>query len=234
MKSRTFAPPFHERSGFMPFILKTKIFESTFLGVWQITEPEEMLWPFVHLSPEDELRLGDIRHPLRRKQWLACRVIISDLTSDRNAQIRYTPKGRPVLEDGSFHISLSHSGEFAAAIVSAGCRTGIDIELQRDRILRVAERFMTASELGRSVEPDRLEKLYIHWSAKEALYKLYGGEQPDMQHGIILEPFEYLCSGSGVVVASVTSGKSGRKHTLHYMNGGGWMLVYTFDPIGTQ
>jgi len=201
------------------------------MGVWQITEPEDLLRSAIHLSGEDEEFLGDIRNTLRRKQWLACRVVVADLTGDRKVNIRYTPKGEPVLAESSYHISLSHAGEFAAAIVSTACRAGIDIEQLRDRVLRVAERFMTPDELGRAAEPHRLEKICVHWSAKEALYKLYGGDQPDLQHGIVLEPFDYLCSGSGVVTATVFHGNECRTHQLHYLETGRWILVYTLEPV---
>jgi 4'-phosphopantetheinyl transferase len=211
MKSRTFAPPFHERPGFMPFILKSKISERTSMGVWQITEPELWLRSAVQLSAEEEERVKEIRHDLRRRQWLVCRIITCDLTGDLDAKIRYTPKGAPVLADSSFSISFSHAGEFAAVIVSAENRVGIDIELLRDRVLRVAGRFLTPDELNRTNEPNRLEKTYVHWSAKEALYKLYGGNLPDLQHGFVLEPFDYLCSGHGLVTASVYD-EIGRAH----------------------
>jgi 4'-phosphopantetheinyl transferase len=231
MKISTFAPPFHERPGFMPFILKTKISDRTSLGIWQITEPEEMFRNFICLATEDEERLSEIRYPLRRLQWLACRAIVAGLTGDRDVRITYTDKGAPILSDGSFRISLSHPGEYAAAIVSRDSRTGIDVELLRDRILRVAERFMTAEELGRTTEPCRLEKLYVHWSAKEALYKLYGGDQPDIHHGIVLEPFDYLCSGFGVVSATVFTGNTRKIHRLNWLRTGDLMLAYTLDPL---
>jgi phosphopantetheinyl transferase len=214
----------------MPFILKTKISEESFLGIWQITEPEGTLRGSLDLSPADEDRLSEIRHPLRRCQWLACRIVATGLTGDRTLQITYTEKGAPVIAGEAFNISLSHTGEYAAALLSRTCRAGIDIELLRDRILRVAGRFMTEEELGRTTEPCLLEKLYLHWSAKEALYKLYGGDQPDIHHGIILEPFNYLCNGTGVVSASVLYGNTRRMHRLSYIKTGELMLVYTLEP----
>jgi 4'-phosphopantetheinyl transferase len=215
----------------MPFILKTKISERASMGVWQITEPEEWLRGAVQLSAEEVECVKEIRHDLRRRQWLACRIITCDLTGDWNAEVRYTPKGAPVLADGSFNISFSHTGAFAAVIVSAENRVGIDIELLRDRVLRVAGRFLTPDELARTNEPYRLEKTYVHWSAKEALYKLYGGTLPDLQYGFVLEPFDYLCSGYGSVTASVTEDNVRRMHYLNYINTGEWMLVYTIDPF---
>ena len=72
------------------------------------------------------------------------------------------------------HISLSHSGEYAAAIVSDRGTVGIDIEKRGPRILRVAERFMTPGELENARGEYFQDKLYIHWCTKEAVYKMLG------------------------------------------------------------
>jgi 4'-phosphopantetheinyl transferase len=213
----------------MPFILRSRLSEGTSLGVWQITGSEEALLPLVHLSKEDEILLGGIRNALRRKQWLACRAIVQNLAEDRTAQVRYTTAGQPYLAGSHASISLSHAGDLAAAILSKDRKAGIDIELLRDRIFRVAERFMSEAELNRTTEPDLLTKLYIHWSAKEALYKLYGGGL-DIRDDIILGPFDYLCSGLGTVPASVNAGDKIMSHNLHYLATGGWIMVYTLDP----
>lgn len=218
----------------MPFILKTKINSDAALGIWQITETEELLQSLIRISEEDAIRLQDIRHPLRRRQWLACRIMICDLTSDPRAQVHYTAEGKPVLASGSHQISLSHSGEFAAVLASSESPVGIDIELLRNRITRVADRFMTPEELGRTADPGWPEKLYIHWCAKEAVYKLYGGQILDMQQEIVLEPFDYLCTESGKVKAVVSHGQRRLTHELTWFRTTGWMMAYTFGPGETK
>jgi 4'-phosphopantetheinyl transferase len=218
----------------MPFIFKSKIGTSTMLGVWQITETEESLMSKLRLSGEDSARLNDIRNVLRRKQWLACRVVVSDLAQDPQAQIRYTLEGKPFLADGSRRISISHSGEFAAVLVSSEFNVGIDIELLRDRIIRVADRFMTTAEREQAADPCRLEKLYVHWCSKESLYKFYGGFIHDMQHQIVLEPFDYLCSGSGKATAVVTLDQAVKRHELAWFTTSDWILAYTIGPERTS
>lgn len=214
----------------MPVILKTKLSPDTFLGVWHITETEETLSSFLRLGEDDRTKLAEIRHQGRRLQRLACRALLQNLTGKSGLQINYTDKGKPFLSDDSYHISFSHSGLYAAVLISVRHQTGIDIELLRDRILRVAERFMSPGELLNTSAPHLLEKLYIHWSSKEALYKLYEGEEPDLQNNMILEPFDYLCNGSGTIKATVIRGRTRRTHSLRYLTTGDWILVFTLDP----
>ena len=213
----------------MPFILRSKISEGTLLGVWQITETEETLLPALALTPEDRARLGDIRNEVRRLQWLACRVALRQLVPDPKARVEYSEAGQPLLVPATSGISFSHTGDLAAVLVSEGRRPGIDIELLRDRIHRVAERFMSEEESARTSPPCLLEKRYIHWAAKEAVYKLYGGGL-DIQNEIILNPFDYLCTGIGTVRATVRTESAVREHPLHYLVTGGWVLAYGLDP----
>lgn len=213
----------------MPFILRSTLFNGASLGIWQTTETEEALLALANLTEEEMSVLSGFRNVIRRKQWIACRILAAKLSGDSAGRIRYRESGQPVLGDGSFAISLSHAGDLVAAIVSEHFNPGIDIELLRDRILRVKERFMSDGELERISEPAILEKLYIHWSAKEALYKLYGGG-PDIRDEIILHPFDYLCTGLGQVGATVYHGSRTGSHHLQYMVGGGWILVYVLEP----
>jgi 4'-phosphopantetheinyl transferase len=224
-----FCTPVRKPAPIMPLIIRSKLSEGTSLGVWHITEPEDALLSRVHLSGEDDLRLGEIRNGTRRKQWLACRAIVQEFADGRVMQIRYTSAGQPYLPGSHACISLSHAGHFAATIYSTDRKAGIDIELLRERIFRVADRFMSEEELKRTAEPDLLAKLYIHWSAKEAIYKLYGGGL-DIRNDIVLGPFDYLCNGFGTVSSSVISGNQTREHPLRYLATDGWIMVYTLDP----
>ena len=52
---------------------------------------------------------------------------------------------------------------------------GIDIEMQRDKILRIAHKFTPVSEYRTLANTEAvIRKLTIVWGAKESLYKIYG------------------------------------------------------------
>jgi len=64
---------------------------------------------------------NNITHPHKRLQHLAGRLVLSELYEDfpiKLIQIADTKK--PFLPDEAFHFSISHCGEYAAAIVSRG------------------------------------------------------------------------------------------------------------------
>jgi phosphopantetheine--protein transferase-like protein len=52
---------------------------------------------------------------------------------------------------------------------------GIDIEKIHDRILKIKDRFLSEKEI-KEVCSGEIEKMTLCWSAKEAIFKKYGGE----------------------------------------------------------
>jgi phosphopantetheinyl transferase len=106
---------------------------------------------------------------------------------------------------------------------------GIDIERIRDRIDRVAGRFLSDQEAGWVREYHRLEKLHICWGAKESLYKLNGKANVDIKTDIELEQFEYFCSENGVFRATMKTPEGTGLFTIRYSKIEDYMLVYATD-----
>jgi phosphopantetheinyl transferase len=154
--------------------------ESTKLAVWRIEEPESFFLEKVPVSRE-------ISHPAKRLQHLAGRYLLQHLAPDfpiRLIQIADTRK--PYLPEDPYHFSISHCGNFAAAIVSKQKRVGIDIEQPTERILRVMKKFLSESERSLIV-PHNTGQLIkmgtLFWSVKEAMFKWYShGEIDFLEH----------------------------------------------------
>jgi phosphopantetheinyl transferase (holo-ACP synthase) len=75
--------------------------------------------------------------------------------------------------------SLSHSNGCAAiAIVPAGCRAGIDIEVTTSRDVRSIAQFAFAPDEAQALhslaEPEAMAQFYILWTLKEAFAKALG------------------------------------------------------------
>lgn len=69
-------------------------------------------------------------------------------------------------------ISISHSRDYAAALVSATSGCGIDIQHKTAQLARVQERFTSETELSQLERiPDPLTRLGMIWAAKEAVKK---------------------------------------------------------------
>ena len=125
----------------MPLFYQHNINEDTKLGIWHIEEPETFFLEKVPLKK-------DVSHPFKRLQHLAGRYLLSYLFPDFPlAEIRIADTRQPFLESEKYHFSISHCGQFAAAIVSSRNRVGVDIERITPRIQAVAQKFLHEEEV---------------------------------------------------------------------------------------
>ncbi|HTL09518.1 MAG TPA: 4'-phosphopantetheinyl transferase superfamily protein [Chitinophagaceae bacterium] len=172
----------------MALVYQHNINETTRLAVWHITEPPSFFLQRVPLKK-------DVSHPHKRLQHLAGRYLLAFLFDDFPLQeILVADTRKPFLENEAYHFSISHCGDYAAAIVSTQERVGIDIELVTDRIKRVQHKFTNADELVFLNDEYRAflqqfdleekieqEFLTMIWSAKETIFKWYGDGQMDFR-----------------------------------------------------
>ena len=101
----------------------------------------------------------------------------------------YDALGKPHLSDGTY-ISITHSYTFSGIIVSTERAVGIDIEKQRDKILKIAHKFTPIEEYGSLSDPLHLmRKLTVVWGAKESLYKINSTLGLSFLQNIYIEDF---------------------------------------------
>jgi phosphopantetheinyl transferase len=119
---------------------------------------------------------------------------------------------KPFLEDESFHFSISHCGDYAAAIVSRVHRVGIDVEFVTPRILHIMPKFLHATE--RELIQSKIEiTATLMWSVKESVFKWYGLGEVDFSEHIRIGAFKLMEEG----VIPVCFYKEGRKDLqAHY------------------
>src|SRR3954462_15733426 len=112
----------------MPVFYQQTIDRHTKLGIWKIEESESFFLETVPLQKE-------ITHPHKRLQHLAARYLLKYLFPDfpyEEMLIANTQK--PYLLNEQYHFSISHSGDYAAALVSSDHRAGIDVEMVSAKI----------------------------------------------------------------------------------------------------
>ena len=164
----------------MPLVYQQNINDTTKLGVWHITEPEEFFLQKVTLQQE-------ITHPNKRRQHLAGRFLLQQLFPDFPYElIRIADTRKPFLENEAYHFSISHCGEYAAVVVSPNYRVGVDIEKISNRVEKIKHKFLSDQEQQLLKEVPLLpystlsEKLLTAaWSIKEALFKWQGSQEVD-------------------------------------------------------
>ena len=164
----------------MPLVYQQNINESTRLGVWHITEPEDFYLEQVPLQRE-------ISHPNKRLQHLAARYLLKELYPDFPYElIRIADTKKPFLENETYHFSISHCGSYAAVIVSTDHRVGVDVELITLKVEKVKHKFLSEyeqqllKEIPGVIYSDLSEKLLTAaWSIKESLFKWQAGSEID-------------------------------------------------------
>jgi 4'-phosphopantetheinyl transferase len=153
---------------------------SSEICLWKITEHEcDFRLP---IKADESKQTG------RNRQWLAGRAALDALDIDLS-QVVKDDFGKPYLRGQGKHISMSHCNQYAAAITSKAL-VGIDVEEITPRIERISKRFVHDDEWEFIDDKSRLQMLYVLWSAKEALYKLYGRKAVDFKNHMIAKPFK--------------------------------------------
>ena len=175
----------------MPIFFQQQINETTRLGIWKIEETEEF---FKSNVPQHR----SVTHPHKRLQHLAGRFLLQYLFPAFPYElIQIADTRKPYLPDEQYHFSISHCGDYAAAIVSKDKRVGIDIEIPVEKILNIQNKFLSVPEkeifnIQYSMFNSQLtthdSRLTTRlWSAKEAVFKWYGDGGVDFRKDIQLQ-----------------------------------------------
>lgn len=174
----------------MPVYKTITVNEDTFLAIWKVDETEDKLWEDVELTPNCQTRFDGMKSELHRRAFLSIRHLLATF-GYTDFDLIYDQNGKPHLKDGKF-ISITHSHNFTGIIVSASEETGIDIEMQRDKILRIAHKFTSFEEYRTLANTAAIiRKLTIVWGAKESLYKIYGERGLSFLHHINVHDFSF-------------------------------------------
>jgi len=200
-------------------------FSENHVRAWQITESCETLLQEIRLRKDEKNIYRQFSNDRRKKQWLACRILVRQMLYPDDARLKQNPDGKPFLSPPIRHLSLSHSGEMAVAAINPEKATGIDIEKISDRILRVKERFMTREELDAIHDPADTALLSFYWCAKEAMFKLHGSPGIDFQKEIRIDPFDYLCPVNNPITGRILTPRKTIHCTLVYRRIGNYMMV---------
>jgi phosphopantetheinyl transferase len=165
----------------VPIFFQHQINETTRLGIWKIEETEEFFLRNVPLQQE-------VTHPLKRLQHLAGRFLLQFLFPDFPYDlIKIADTRKPYLPNEQYHFSISHCGDFAAAIVSSDQRVGVDIEITSEKAERIKHKFLSQNEqLIFSLSSADLQLTTILWSVKESVFKWYGHGSVDFRKHIQL------------------------------------------------
>ena len=141
----------------------------TAIYVWKIEESLDELKNDLRLKESSLIRLNGMKSELHQKGFLSVRRLLEH-AGYQDLNLSYNEFGKPLLDDKK-HISITHSFNFAAILIS-DIEAGIDIEKNREKIVQIHHRFVN-TEVDSLSNEDLVKQLTVIWGAKESMYKTY-------------------------------------------------------------
>jgi len=174
------------------------------------------------LSESEKITYSKFSNIKRKTEWLNARYILQN-DFKIPAGIIYDKEGKPSLSNGT-NISISHSANEIAIIVSKEHNVALDLEFVREKILRIKHKFLHQSDKELIAKLDsEIQALTLVWSAKETMLKLYGKKDLifDTQMQVFL---------SGKNLSGIISNRDFEKNIqLNYILNDKTVLVWAVD-----
>lgn len=181
----------------MAIAYSKQVDDDTEFALWKIEEEAEELYAQLQLDDEEKAFVEKLRNGKRHLHWLGTRVLLRTmLHTDEFIDCKVDAHGKPYLVNLPYHISLSHSFEYAAVMISKSRPVGIDIEQVRKKVELIAHKFMKPEELAFIDQQKKVDHLYACWCAKEAVYKCYGQKEISFADNIDLQQFPCFPEGN--------------------------------------
>ncbi len=173
----------------MPKIYDQIVYDDCQLGIWEIQESFEELYGKIHFFSGEQQRFDNYRSDNRKMEWLSVRRLLREMRGEPT-QIVYNDSRKPFLFNTKLNISITHSKDLTAIMLSQNKKIGIDLEYMSHDISKVSHKFLNDDEYIADDPQKQLFHQYIHWCAKEALYKLMDKQDINFKKNLTIEPFE--------------------------------------------
>lgn len=207
-------------------LYKTIHFDAlTKILVWKISESFEELLDAVRLEDGSKARLIGMKSQSHQRGFLSVRKLLQEIGYS-DLDLFYDAYGKPHLNDGK-HISITHSHEFSAIIVSQQT-VGIDIELRRDKIRSIAHKFIDRefNYLNQSDISMYIGMLTVIWGCKEAIFKIRNESGISFKKNIEVHPFQ-LENNQAVALLNMIQVK--KLFSIYFEEIENFTLVYAFE-----
>lgn len=208
----------------MPLFKTYKFDNNTQLLVWKISEDFDWLFQNSPLRDVSLARVDRMKSESHQKGFLSVRQLLA-VAGYSDFDLYYDDNGKPQLQDGK-HISITHSYDFSAIIISDK-NVGIDMEKQRDKIVKIADKFcdFEFSYLDRN-SVNYVRVLTVIWGAKEAKYKMCDSRSISFKDDMKVFPF-HINEAKGE--ASIFQNDFEKHFAFHFEEFDGFTMVYAFE-----
>lgn len=207
----------------MSLILKENFGDDCLFGIWEIQEGYDELISKIHLFPDEKERINNFRSEYRKVEFLSVRVLLKELLG-KSIPIVYSDNRKPFLHQSDYRISISHSRKLTSIMLSKSKKIGVDLEFMSHKISKIENKFINEDEKI-TIEPGKRKyHLYIHWCAKEALYKICDKQDINFRKNLTIEPFEP--EDYGIIYGWVDNKYWHDKFQLNYFTINNYVVVY--------
>lgn len=210
----------------MPIVNIKHISDHVTYGMWKIKENVDFLHRKAYLSSYEQAEYVKIQNIKRKKEWLSARVTLSSICTSLNIKYNGIIKdesNKPHLIGVPWHISISHSFPYAAALINTTGPCGIDIEMAKPSLFNISKRFLNEEEL-KQIPRDPMY-LCSAWAAKEVLFKIYGRKSLSFKNNLFLSPYELKKEGQ--IQGHIKMEMGTEDYLLQYFQLDGFIVCYS-------
>lgn len=200
----------------------------TQIYVWKIEETFEDLFDEVAINDINLIRLNTMKSEQHQRGFLSVRKLLQE-AGYSDFDLQYSPEGKPHLKPNRRHIepveiSISHSREFSTIIIS-NRKIGIDLEICKEKVLKIAPKFMNIAHLENLSERERIKKATVIWGIKEAIFKIKNEKGISFQDHIFEEKFNLI---DRKAKAQLRFNNQIENFNIHFEEIEDYILVYAF------
>lgn len=159
----------------MPLHKVVSLPNNTKLYLWKITEDLAFFQNQITLKDSSQERVNSMKSESHQKGFLAVRMLLKH-NGYSDFDLYYDQFGKPHIKPQAcgirdIEISISHSNDFSALAISDK-KIGLDVEQLKDKILKIAPRFLDVSHLENLSNEEKIKKATVIWGIKESIFKL--------------------------------------------------------------
>lgn len=211
----------------MSVSLCEQITKNSWVVLWKIEEDLPFYLSYLGITEETLASLSGVTHPQKKLEWLASRCCAKFAVEQCGLTYNGIDKdeySNPYLPNHPHaFISISHTSEYTATVVSFSDEVGIDLEKISPKLQVVAHKFL--SETERAHAHSDLTYLCIYWCAKESLYKWYGKKKLSFKSNIAIAPFTIDSTMIEGIIQ--LEGVTQTSHSLRVFHWGDYILTVT-------
>lgn len=186
-------------------------------------EDFDTLYSMVDLAEVEKAKLNSFKNISRKIEWLSVRALVKTMLG-KETRILYNAENKPFIRGNTHNISISHSNQLTAVLIAKDQRVGLDLEYMSGKISKVADKFLNNKE--RITEDPKQKKYhqYLHWCAKEALYKICDKQDINFREGLTISPF--TPQEEGHMTGHVMNGNGSESFEMEYLYHDNYALVW--------